>query len=206
MSAAPSARRQNFSAEPHASVVTGAKRSRNCCARRLVVRAADRCDALLSAMRGCGSRSAPRSSPSADDAQPLGAVPAAPRHSRPRAGAATTPTDRHAVAHQRDIDRVFVAAGEELGGAVERIDQHIVRRLCGVARRFLRHDRHAGQAAARPGRIAASAASSAAVTIERSAFCRVATLRQSNRRMAAAARDRQRGEQRRNFGRRLPPY
>ena len=151
-------------------------------------RAACRPRARPRSQRGCVSRrrrrhSASRSAP----------WPTAPRQIRPRAGAAITPGDRRAVLDQRDVDGVFVEAGQEFARAVERIDEneapsrsrHRPRR-----RRFLRHHRQRpAAAAASPSRMTASDASSAAVTGERSALSRRFRSRRGTARMAAAARD-----------------
>ena len=64
-----------------------------------------------------------RSQRQAVDRQPFGAAPdhAAPDQSERRR--TDDAEQRHTVAHQREIDREFVAAGDKFLGAVERVDQ-----------------------------------------------------------------------------------
>ena len=99
--------------------------------------------------------------------------------SSPSAGAAMTPRIGAAAADEADIDGVFFLAGDEFARAVERIDQKIALPLRGrsVPRGLLlRDDRQIGPSRARPSRITASAASSAAVTGEPSALMRTPSL------------------------------
>ena len=110
MSAAPSATRQNFSAEPHATGVDRREAFEEGRARRLVVRAAHRRDALAAGQARVRIATGSCGSPRRRNAQPFGAMArgAAPHQAERRRR--DHADDRNAVAHQRDIDRVFVAA------------------------------------------------------------------------------------------------
>ena len=151
-----------------------------------------RAGANRDARRAAASGAAPGASASRSAPRPTW-----PRQIRPRAGAAITPATGVAIVDQRDVDGVFVAAGEELARAVERIDQEEApaeRRRPTVAGRLLRDapGRPAASCAS-PSRMTASDASSAAVTGERSGFSRRFRSRDVHRQ---DGRGRARGDQR----------
>ena len=147
--------------------------------RRVEMGAADHDDQLACGRArvwiGCGvemtsagnvSRSAPR--------------PTMPRQIKPKAGAAMTPRIGAPSDDQRDIDGVFVTAGNEVAGAVERINQKIAAlSYAGLSRASACSSEMTGRSGAsraRPSRITASAAWSAAVTGEPSALMRTLAL------------------------------
>ena len=118
-----------------------------------------------------------RVSPAASD-QRSAPRPTTPRQTSPSAGAVMMPRIGTPLGHQRDIDRIFVAAGDEFPRAVERIDQEIAAALdrlfglsCAACSSEMIGTR---EQAVQPSQMTASAASSAAVTGEPSALVRIA--------------------------------
>ena len=112
-------------------------------------------------------------------AQALGRPASAPRQSMPQRRRRHDAEHRAPAAHDRDIDGELVAAGDEFAGAVERIDQdERVREVARAARWPAASSDTTGtpgSTRARPSRITASAAWSAAVTGDWSALVRVSS-------------------------------
>ena len=80
------------------------------------------------------------------------ALRAAPVHAaedEPERGRRDESGDRPAVRHEREVDRVFAEAGDELLGSVQRVDERKASSpgACAPAAAFLRYDRDARQQA-----------------------------------------------------------
>ena len=118
--------------------------------------------------------------------------PSIPRHSKPLRRRGDDAETRASAGHDRNVDGEFVPSGQQFAGAVERVDQDEARRNAGrraQQRGLFRHDATPGSRRARPSRITASAAWSAAVTGEWSALVRASSESRARRRgwRAAAA-------------------
>ena len=125
MSALPSATRPNFTAEPSVFVTASGRPSMKASV------LASPCERLTAAIQGSprvGQRAGADRLGSADAScrrtvRRSAPRPTMPAPEQPERGRADDAEQRHAFGHQREVDGEFVAAGDELLGAVERIDQ-----------------------------------------------------------------------------------
>ena len=169
MSAPPSATRPNLTAEPSPA---GPRRAVPSMKASVLLSPCERLTATIQGSPRGGKRAGTDRLGSGDappaDRQPFGAAPDQPAPDQSQRRRADDAEQRRAVGHQREVDRELVAAGDELLGAVQRIDQEEA-----AAIRWLRQMRRSSDSAgisgasrARPSAMIRSAARSASVTGE----------------------------------------